>query len=124
MNHRVLFPNSAKRVAIVATLFALLATVGCTTRPQAVMSPAGDSRARRSLRSTRPKQVRSVQLRAMSAAGPLRTLLVVSLAAAALCPRARASAWELDPSATRIEFAVRNLSMAHVDGRFGSLRAG
>jgi polyisoprenoid-binding protein YceI len=54
----------------------------------------------------------------MSAAGPLRTLLVVSLAAAALCPRARASAWELDPSATRIEFSVRNLSVSHVDGRF------
>jgi polyisoprenoid-binding protein YceI len=54
----------------------------------------------------------------MSAAGPLRTLLVVSLAAAALCPRARASAWELDPSATRIEFSVRSLSVTHVDGRF------
>jgi polyisoprenoid-binding protein YceI len=54
----------------------------------------------------------------MSAAGPLRTLLVISLAAAALCPRARASAWELDPAATRIEFSVRNLSVAHVDGRF------
>jgi polyisoprenoid-binding protein YceI len=54
----------------------------------------------------------------MSAAGPLRTLLVISLAAAALCPRARASAWELDPAATRIEFSVRNLSVAHVDGHF------
>ena len=54
----------------------------------------------------------------MSAAGPLRTLLVISLAAAALCPRARASAWELDPSATRIEFSVRNLSIANVDGHF------
>ena len=42
MNHRELFPKAAKRVAIVATLFALLATVGCMTRPQAVMSPAGD----------------------------------------------------------------------------------
>jgi polyisoprenoid-binding protein YceI len=54
----------------------------------------------------------------MNAAGPLRTLLVVSLAAAALCPSARASAWELDPAATRIEFSVRNLSVAHVDGHF------
>ena len=54
----------------------------------------------------------------MSAAGPLRTLLVISLAAAALCPRARASAWEADPSATRIEFSVRNLSIANVDGHF------
>jgi polyisoprenoid-binding protein YceI len=54
----------------------------------------------------------------MSAAGPLRTLLVVSLAAAALCPSVRASAWELDPSATQIAFSVRNLSVAHVDGRF------
>jgi polyisoprenoid-binding protein YceI len=54
----------------------------------------------------------------MSAAGPLRTVLVISLAAAALCPRARAAAWELDPSATRIEFSVRNLSVAHVDGHF------
>ena len=54
----------------------------------------------------------------MSAAGPLRTLLVISLAAAALCPRARASAWELDPAATQIAFSVRNLSVAHVDGRF------
>jgi polyisoprenoid-binding protein YceI len=54
----------------------------------------------------------------MSAAGPLRTLLVISLAAAALCPSARAAAWELDPSATRIAFSVRDLSVAHVDGRF------
>jgi len=54
----------------------------------------------------------------MSAAGSLRTLLVVSLAGVALCPSVRASAWELDPSATRIAFSVSNLSVAHVDGHF------
>jgi len=54
----------------------------------------------------------------MSAAGPRRSLLGISLAAAALCPNVRASAWELDPSATQIVFSVRNLSVAHVDGRF------
>jgi len=54
----------------------------------------------------------------MSAAEPLRSLLGISLAAAALCPGVRASAWELDPSATQIVFSVRNLSVAHVDGRF------
>jgi polyisoprenoid-binding protein YceI len=52
----------------------------------------------------------------MSAARPLRTLLAILLAAAAFCPSVRASTWELDPSATRIEFSVRNLSVAHVDG--------
>jgi len=52
----------------------------------------------------------------MIAAGSLRVFLAVSLVAAALCPRAWASAWALDPSATRIEFSVRNLSVARVDG--------
>jgi len=41
MNQREQFPKAAKRVAIVATLFALLGTVGCMTPPQAVMSPVG-----------------------------------------------------------------------------------
>ena len=54
----------------------------------------------------------------MSAAGSLRTLLGVVLAALALCPSVRASTWELDPAATQIAFSVRNLTMAHVDGRF------
>jgi polyisoprenoid-binding protein YceI len=45
-------------------------------------------------------------------------IVVISLAAAALCRSAHASAWELDAAATRIEFSVRNLSVAHVDGRF------
>jgi hypothetical protein len=48
----------------------------------------------------------------MIAAELRRTLLVISLATAALCPSARASAWEFYPSATRIEFSVSNLSMA------------
>ncbi len=42
MNHRALFPKVAKRVAMVAALCALLGAVGCMTRPQAVMRPAGD----------------------------------------------------------------------------------
>ena len=42
MNHRALSPKASKRVAIVATLCALLGTVGCMTPPQAVMNPAGD----------------------------------------------------------------------------------
>ena len=54
----------------------------------------------------------------MIAAGSLRVFLAVSLVAAALCPRAWASAWALDPSATRIEFSLRNLSVARVDGTF------
>ena len=45
-------------------------------------------------------------------------LLVVSLAAPGHFSRARASAWELDPAATRIAFSVRNLSVACVDGTF------
>jgi polyisoprenoid-binding protein YceI len=52
----------------------------------------------------------------MIAAGSLRVFLAVSLAAASLCPGAWASAWALDPSATRIEFSVRNLSVTRVDG--------
>ena len=54
----------------------------------------------------------------MSAAGPLRTLLVILSAAAALCPSVRASTWELDPAATQVAFSVRNLTMANVDGHF------
>jgi len=50
----------------------------------------------------------------MIAAGSLRVFLAVSLVAA----RAWASPWALDPSATRIEFSVRNLSVARVDGTF------
>jgi hypothetical protein len=42
MNHRALFPKVAKRVAMVGALCALLGVVGCMTRPQAVMRPAGD----------------------------------------------------------------------------------
>ena len=54
----------------------------------------------------------------MIAAGSLRVFVAVSLAAASLCPGAWASAWALDPSATRIEFSVRNLSVARIDGTF------
>src|SRR5882724_7991141 len=53
----------------------------------------------------------------MIAARSLRLFFAVSLAAS-LCPNAWASAWALDPSATRIEFSVRNLSVARVDGTF------
>ena len=48
--------------------------------------------------------------------GPFRALFIVSLAVAALCPRADASVWELDPAATRIAFSVRNLGVVNVDG--------
>jgi polyisoprenoid-binding protein YceI len=54
----------------------------------------------------------------MSAARPLRTLLVILLAAAAFCPSVRASTWELDPTATQVAFSVHNLSIANVDGHF------
>jgi len=54
----------------------------------------------------------------MISAGSLRVFLAVALAAASLCPGAWASAWMLDPSATRIAFTVRNLSVARVDGTF------
>ena len=54
----------------------------------------------------------------MIAAGSLRVVIAGSLAVASLCPGAWASAWALDPSATRIEFSVRNLSVARVDGSF------
>src|SRR2546427_2802777 len=63
-------------------------------------------------------QVRRLRLRAMIAAGSLRVVIAGSLAVASLCPGAWASAWALDPSATRIEFSVRNLSVARVDGSF------
>src|SRR5947208_10094627 len=62
--------------------------------------------------------VRRLRLRAMIAAGSLRVVIAGSLAVASLCPGAWASAWALDPSATRIEFSVRNLSVARVDGSF------
>ena len=45
-------------------------------------------------------------------------LVAVALAAPGLCSSARASAWELDPAATRIAFSVKNLSVAYVDGTF------
>ena len=45
-------------------------------------------------------------------------IVVMSLAAAALCQSAHASAGELDPAATQVAFSVRNLSMANVDGHF------
>ena len=48
----------------------------------------------------------------------VRVIVVIALAGAAFCRSAHASAWELDPAATRIEFSVRNLSMANVDGHF------
>jgi polyisoprenoid-binding protein YceI len=54
----------------------------------------------------------------MSAARPLRTLLVILFATAAFCPSVRASTWELDPAATQVAFSVRNLSIADVDGHF------
>jgi hypothetical protein len=41
MNHGELFPKAAKRVAMATALFVLLGAVGCMTRHQAVMSPAG-----------------------------------------------------------------------------------
>ena len=52
----------------------------------------------------------------MITARSLRVAIAVALFVAALCPGAWASAWALDPSATRIEFSVRNLSVARVDG--------
>jgi hypothetical protein len=42
MNYREPFAKAAKRVAMVAALFALLGTVGCMIPHQAVMSPAGN----------------------------------------------------------------------------------
>ena len=54
----------------------------------------------------------------MSAPRPLRTLLVILLAAAAFGPSVRASTWELDPAATQVAFSVRNLSIADVGGHF------
>jgi hypothetical protein len=42
MNYREPFAKAAKRVAMVAALFALLGTVGCMTPHQGFMSPAGD----------------------------------------------------------------------------------
>jgi len=54
----------------------------------------------------------------MIAAESLRVFLAVSLVAASLCPGTWASAWALDPSATRIAFSVRNLSVTRVDGTF------
>jgi polyisoprenoid-binding protein YceI len=62
--------------------------------------------------------MRQLRLRAVIAATRPRTLPVTCLAMAVLCPDAHASIWQLDPEATRVEFSVRNLSVAHVDGRF------
>ena len=62
--------------------------------------------------------MRRLRLRAMITARSLRVAIAVSLFVAALCPGAWASTWALDPSATRIEFSVRNLSVARVDGTF------
>src|SRR5438128_5341292 len=45
-------------------------------------------------------------------------LLTVSVAAPAFCSTAQASAWALDPAATRIAFSVKNLSVAYVTGTF------
>src|SRR5207302_11152659 len=45
-------------------------------------------------------------------------LLAVARAAPGPCSGAHASAWELDPAATRIAFSVKNLSVAHVEGTF------
>ena len=42
MNHRALIPKAATRVATATALCALLGAIGCVTRPQAVMSAAGD----------------------------------------------------------------------------------
>src|SRR5438477_1803438 len=42
----------------------------------------------------------------------------VALGAPAFCSGARASAWALDPAATRIAFSVKNLSVAYVNGTF------
>jgi hypothetical protein len=42
MNHRALFPKPVTRVAMATALCALLGAIGCVTRPQAIMSTAGD----------------------------------------------------------------------------------
>jgi hypothetical protein len=42
MNYREPFPKAARRVAMATALCALLGAVGCMTRHQAVMRPAGD----------------------------------------------------------------------------------
>ena len=48
----------------------------------------------------------------------LRVVLAVAAVPASLCHNAWASAWALDPAATRVAFSVRNLTVAHVDGTF------
>jgi len=45
-------------------------------------------------------------------------ILAALVAMAATPSGTRASTWMLDPETTRIEFSVRNLSMADVDGHF------
>src|SRR2546425_9037895 len=91
------------------------------------LAPGGHERRRRRREHDRagdrpgpvgPGQMRRLHLRAMIAAASLRVFLAVSLVAASLCPGAWASAWALDPSATRIAVSVRNLSVARVDGTF------
>jgi hypothetical protein len=42
MNHGTLFPKAATRVAMATALCALLGAIGCVTRPQAILSTAGD----------------------------------------------------------------------------------
>ena len=59
-----------------------------------------------------------LRLRAVIVTKRLRSLAVAVLATVVLCPGARASLWQFDPEATRVAFSVRNLSVAHVAGRF------
>ena len=42
MNHQALFPKAATRVAMATALCALLGAIGWVTRPQAIVSTAGD----------------------------------------------------------------------------------
>ena len=42
MNYGALFRKAATRVVMATALCALLGAIGCVTRPQAVMSTAGD----------------------------------------------------------------------------------
>jgi hypothetical protein len=42
MNHRALFPKAATRLAMATALCALLGAIGWVTRPQAIVSTAGD----------------------------------------------------------------------------------
>jgi hypothetical protein len=42
MNHRALSPKAAIRIAMATALCALLGAIGWVTRPQAIVSTAGD----------------------------------------------------------------------------------